>query len=135
MVKMEVVYEGDLRTRGHHLPSGMQISTDAPVDNEGRGESHSPTDLLATALGSCMLTIMGILARREGWSLERARVDVEKHMAESPRRVGRLVLRFEMPKGLPEASRVPLERAARSCPVAQSIHPDIELDIEFDWAR
>jgi putative redox protein len=99
-----------------HGPSGRQLETDAPKDNEGRGESFSPTDLLATALGSCMLTVMGIYARRKGWKLDGARARVEKHMATAPvRRIGKLVVEFEMPPHR-DAGR-PLERAADTCPV------------------
>ena len=90
MVRMEAVYEGDLHTSCRHGPSGAQLATDAPVDNQGRGESFSPTDLLVTALGSCMMTIMGIAARDRGWAMEGARVSPEKHMAEEPRRVARI---------------------------------------------
>lgn len=127
-------YEGDLHTRCRHGPSGATLETDAPRDNEGRGESFSPTDLLATALGSCMLTVMGIYARRKGWALEGARARVEKHMATAPvRRVGRLVVELEMPS-VPEEARATLERVAHTCPVHQSLHPDVELDIRFRWA-
>ncbi len=133
MVRIDVVYEGDLHTTARHEPSGAALSTDAPVDNQGRGESYSPTDLLATAFACCMMTIMGIVARREGWALEGTKSAVEKHMQEDPRRVGRLVACFEMPKGLPEKARTVLENAARTCPVAKSIHPDIELDVTFEW--
>jgi putative redox protein len=128
MVEIEVAYEGDLHTSCRHGPSGRELETDAPIDNQGRGESFSPTDLLATALGTCMLTVMGIVARREGWKLEGARVRVEKHMlAEPVRRVGRLVLHFEMPPGIEADARATLEHAARTCPVKQSIHPDIDV--------
>ncbi len=133
MVRIDVDYEGDLHTSALHAPSGSTLSTDAPVDNQGRGESYSPTDLLATAFACCMMTIMGIVARREGWALEGTKIEVEKHMSEEPRRVGRLVARFTMPTGLPEKARTVLENAARTCPVAKSIHPDIELDVGFDW--
>jgi putative redox protein len=135
MVEIQVVYEGDLHTRCVHGPSGSALETDAPVDNEGRGERFSPTDLLATALGSCMLTVMGILARRRGFKLEGARVRVEKHMAERPvRRVARLALDFAMPPGIPEDARKPLERAAHTCPVHQSLHPDVAVELRFHWA-
>ncbi len=133
MVEIFVQYEGELHTTVRHGPSGRVIETDAPVDNQGRGESFSPTDMLASAVGTCMLTVMGILARRKGWKLEDTRLALEKHMSESPRRVGRLVLNFDMSGDLPEDSRAALEEAARSCPVAQSIHPDIQLDVEFNW--
>jgi putative redox protein len=134
MVRIDVVYEGDLHTTCRHAPSGAALATDAPKDNEGRGEAFSPTDLLATALGSCMLTTMGIVARRHGWAMEGARAELEKHMAAQPsRRVGGLVVHFAMPRGIPEGARPVLERAALTCPVHRSLHPDVELDIRFDW--
>jgi putative redox protein len=134
MVEIQVLYEGDLHTRCVHGPSGSVLETDAPKDNEGRGERFSPTDLLATALGSCMLTVMGILARRRGWDVTGARARVEKHMATAPvRRIGRVVLEFQMPP-LPEEARGPLERAAHSCPVHKSLHPEVEVDVRFHWA-
>ncbi len=135
MVEIQVAYEGDLHTTCRHGPSGRELETDAPVDNQGRGESFSPTDLLATALGTCMLTVMGIVASRKGWKLEGARSRVEKHMAADPvRRVGRLVLHFELPTGFPPDARATLEEAARTCPVKQSLHPEIEMELVFDWA-
>ncbi|MCZ6463119.1 MAG: OsmC family protein [Proteobacteria bacterium] len=134
MVRMELVYEGGLRCAARHVPSSSALSTDAPVDNEGRGETFSPTDLVATALASCMLTTMGIVARRHRWPLEGARASVEKHMAVNPvRRLGRLVVRFQMPPELPEESHRILERTAYTCPVHRSLHPDIDLDVAFDW--
>jgi putative redox protein len=133
-VRIEVRYEGELHTRATHGPSGAALETDAPKDNEGKGESFSPTDLLATALGTCMLTVMGILARRKGWDLAGARVSVDKHMVAEPvRRVGRLELRFEMPPGLPEDSHKLLERAAHTCPVHQSLHPEVKVETVFSW--
>ena len=134
MVRIESLYEGDLHTACLHEPSGRQLETDAPRDNEGRGESFSPTDLLATALATCMLTVMGIVARRHDWKLDGARTRVEKHMVADPvRRVGRLDVRVEMPAGLPPESRPVLERAAHSCPVRKSLHPDVAVDVVFDW--
>jgi putative redox protein len=135
MVRIDLEYEQGLHTSAAHGPSGATVATDAPIDNHGRGEAFSPTDLLATSLASCMLTVMGITCEQRDWKLDGARVAVEKHMVTSPvRRVGRLVLAFEMPPGLPEQSREVLERAARTCPVAQSIHPEIVLDVEFAWS-
>ena len=135
MLEIHVAYEGDLHTTCRHGPSGRALETDAPVDNQGRGESFSPTDLLATALGTCMLTVMGIVARREGWKLEGAGTRVEKHMVSDPvRRVGRLVLHFELPAGFASDARETLEQAARTCPVKQSLHPEIETELVFDWA-
>jgi putative redox protein len=134
MVEIQVRYEGELHTSCRHGPSGRSLETDAPKDNEGRGESFSPTDLVAAALGSCMLTVMGILARRKGWKLEGARARVEKHMVAAPeRRIGKLVVEFDMPE-LPEEARGPLERAAHACPVHKSLHPDVETDLRFRWA-
>jgi putative redox protein len=134
MVRIEIGYEGNLRTVSRHGPSGCELATDAPRDNEGRGESFSPTDLVATALGTCMLTVMGIVARRNEWPLTGASASVEKHMVADPdRRVGRLVVRFRMPRALPPASHQVLETAARTCPVAKSLNPCIELDVAFDW--
>ena len=134
MVRIESRYEGDLHTSCLHEPSGCRIGTDAPRDNEGRGESFSPTDLLATALATCILTVMGIVARRHDWKLEGARALVEKHMVTEPlRRVGRLVVRVEMPAGLPATARKVLERAAQTCPVKQSLHPDLAVELAFAW--
>lgn len=134
MVEIGVSYEGSLRTRCVHGPSAVELATDAPVDNQGRGESFSPTDLLATALGSCMLTTMAIRAEAEGWSLAGARVRVEKHMAAAPRRVGRLVVEIDLPAALDQPARTTLERVAWACPVKPSLHPDVELDVRFRYA-
>lgn len=134
MVRIDLVYEGGLHTRAQHGPSGAELVTDAPKDNEGRGEAFSPTDLLATSLGSCVLTVMGIVARRRGWPLEGARAAVEKHMVANPqRRVGRLVLRLEMPPDIPPDARRILERTARTCPVHASLHPDLKVEFVFAW--
>jgi putative redox protein len=135
MVRIDVVYEGGLHTTCRHGPSGATLATDAPKDNEGRGEAFSPTDLLATSLGSCMLTTMGIVASRRGWPLEGARAEVEKHMVADPvRRVGRLVVRIAFPAGLPADARPVLERAAVTCPVHRSLHPDVQVDLSFESA-
>jgi len=133
MVEIGIRYEGSLRTLCVHRPSAVELTTDAPVDNQGRGESFSPTDLLATALGSCMLTTMAIRAEAEGWPLTGARVRVEKHMVASPRRVGRLVVELDLPASLDAAARTTLERIAWACPVKQSLHPDVELDVRFRY--
>jgi putative redox protein len=128
MVKIDVVYEGGLRTRAVHGPSGQALSTDAPKDNEGRGESFSPTDLLATSLGACMLTIMGIVAKRRGIAMEGASAEVEKHMVTDPvRRVGKLSVVITLPNTVQEGDFEVLRRAALSCPVHQSLHPSIEI--------
>ena len=114
MVQVLVTYQGDLHCLAEHGPSAAQLTTDAPKDNEGKGKAFSPTDLVGTAMGTCMLTIMGIAARRHDWDLRGARVTVEKIMATEPvRRIARLVLVFEMPAGLDSRARSVLENAAR----------------------
>ena len=133
-VSFTTTYLGDLRTRMVHGPSGSVIETDAPVDNHGKGERFSPTDLVASALGSCMLTIMGIVAKRDGIRLEGTAVEVEKHMtAELPRRIAKIVVRFTMAAGIDPAQRTKLEKAAHTCPVTLSLHPDIQQVVGFTW--
>jgi putative redox protein len=133
MVRIEMRYEGELHSSARH-PSGATLETDAPKDNEGRGEAFSPTDLLATALGSCMLTVMGIVARRHEWPLEGATASVEKHMVADPaRRIGRLDVQIEFPTGIPESARRVLERTAHTCPVHNSLHPETKVDVTFHW--
>jgi len=131
----EIVYKGELRTEAKHLQSATIIETDAPTDNQGKGERFSPTDLLATSLGSCMLTIMGIKARDMEVDLDGTQVSIKKIMKQDPRRVGGIEVAFDFPGTLQldEKQRAILERAALTCPVANSIHPDIELDVHFGW--
>lgn len=134
MVPITVTYLGDLRCEAVHGPSGTRLITDAPVDNQGKGESFSPTDLLATAYATCMITIMGITAKRDGIALAGVRVELEKHMsATPPRRVARLVLRFTMPAALTTEQRAKLEKAAHSCPVALSVSPDVFIEASFSY--
>ena len=136
MVEMRLVYEGGLHAKATHGPSGAAIETDAPVDNQGKGEAFSPTDLLATSLASCMLTTMAIVGEREGWKLDGARARVEKHMELEPRRrVGRVVVELELPDTLSPDARNRLDEVARGCPVAASIHPDLEIDLTFRWVE
>ena len=132
-VRIELCYDGELHTSAEH-PSGAKLGTDAPVDNEGRGEAFSPTDLVATALGSCMMTVMGIVARRHDWTLEGSQVSVDKEMVAQPvRRIGRLGVRFAMAPGVPEEARPVLERAAHACTVCKSLGDQVQIDVEFDW--
>lgn len=133
----QIIYKGSLRTDAEHLQSGSHIETDAPTDNEGKGERFSPTDLLATSLGNCMLTIMGIKARDMGIDLEQTKVNINKIMKADPRRVGGIEVHFQFPEDLvlDEKQQLILERAAITCPVAKSIHPDIEQKITFDWNK
>jgi putative redox protein len=130
-----VVYDGNLRTVCTHLRSGSEIETDAPVDNQGKGERFSPTDLMATALGSCMLTIMGQKARDMEVDIKGITIDVEKIMKADPRRVGGINLTFHFPDTLQvsEKQKTILERAAHTCPMIYSIHPDIAVQVTFDW--
>ncbi|MBT3944927.1 MAG: OsmC family protein [Candidatus Marinimicrobia bacterium] len=127
----KVVYKGDLRTEAFHLQSGETIITDAPVDNEGKGEAFSPTDLLATALASCMLTIMGIVAKRDGIDMEGATAEVEKIMASNPRRIGEIRLKINFVHPITDKDQAKLERAAHTCPVSKSLHTDLTESIEF----
>ncbi len=135
MVEMKLVYEGGLHTTAAHGPSGANLDTDAPVDNQGKGAAFSPTDLLAASLGTCMLTTMGILAQREGWKIDGARARIEKHMSLEPRRrVGRIVVECDMPRDVPQVARERLKDAADRCPVACSIHPDTKVELTLRWA-
>lgn len=129
-----VVYEGDLRTTCTHLRSGNAFETDAPVDNNGKGERFSPTDLMATSLATCMVTVMGIKARTMGFDLNGIKVAVEKIMKADPRRVGGINLFFHIPDNLQpldSKSKQILKHTGNTCPVQQSIHPDIEVNV--DW--
>lgn len=133
MATSKVTYLGDLRTSSVHLQSGAEIVSDAPLDNNGRGEAFSPTDTVANALASCMLTIMGIKARDMGVALEGTTAEVTKIMAAEPRRISRIKIVFSFKSNADEKSRTILERAAMTCPVFYSLHPDIEKDITFNW--
>ena len=129
-----VRYAGHLRTEATHVASGTIIQTDAPVDNHGRGEAFSPTDLVSTALGSCMMTIMGIVAERHAWPLEGSTFDVVKHMStEAPRRIAQIDVTFSLPASLAPNERALLERAAHTCPVTLSLHPDVVQNVVFEY--
>ncbi len=132
----QIIYKGALRTEATHLQSNTIIETDAPTDNQGKGERFSPTDLLATSLGNCMLTIMGIKARDMQISLEGTKVDITKIMKTEPRRVGGIKVDFHFPVTLKlnDKEKEILQKAALTCPVAKSIHPDIEQDVTFNWS-
>lgn len=130
-----IVYDGNLRTVCTHLKSGTTVETDAPTDNQGKGERFSPTDMVATALGSCMLTIMGIKARDMEVDLLGTKIQAEKLMSADPRRISGVNLTFYFPAGLKlsDKDKTILERAAHTCPVMESIHPDIEVKTVFNW--
>lgn len=137
MVPVTVVYEGSLHCTATHDNSGATFGTDAPKDNFGSGASFSPTDLVATALGACMVTTMGIFAKKEnmGIVLDGTRVAVEKHMsADAPRRIAKLVVRTSFPAGIPQHLRARLQEIGDTCPVAKSLHPDLVLDVQYSFA-
>jgi len=138
MVDIYMRYEGGLHCNAKHGPSSVVLATDAPRDNQGKGEAFSPTDLLATALGTCMLTTMGIAARGKGWNLDGIELHVKKEMTrQPPRRVERLIARFTVPEAVSGAldaqARSELEHIAQTCPVALSLHQTVAVDASFDW--
>lgn len=130
----KVKYLGGLRTEATHIQSGNTLITDAPVDNQGKGESFSPTDMVATALGACMMTIMGIKARDNKIDIEGAEVGVEKIMASNPRRIAQVNIDIQMPdKAYTNDEKGLVEEAARGCPVCRSIHPDTKVTLNIKW--
>jgi uncharacterized OsmC-like protein len=134
MVKIDIRYEGNLRSTASHGPSGQTLITDAPVDNHGKGESFSPTDLVATALGSCMATIMGIAAERHQLDLRGMEIEVTKVMSsDMPRRIARLETTIRVPLPPEHPQRALLENAALTCPVHKSLHPELEKPVDFQW--
>ncbi len=135
MTKMRTTYLGHLRTEIEHLQSGNKIITDAPLDNQGKGEYFSPTDIFSASLGSCMLTIMGIAAQTYGFTLEGTTLDIEKTMAANPRRVAEISITFNFPKDnhFTDKEKKIIEGAAKTCPVANSLHPDIKKNIVFNY--
>lgn len=134
MATSKITYVGNLRTSSVHLKSGNEILTDAPVDNQGKGEAFSPTDLLATALGNCILTIVGIAAKTHDFDIDGATANVTKKMAENPRRVGEIEIELSFPaNNYTEKVKEIIERSAKSCPVAKSLHPDIIQNITFKY--
>jgi putative redox protein len=131
-ITVETEYIGGLRTQAKHLRSGNVLVTDAPVDNNGRGEAFSPTDLLATSLGSCMMTIIGIAANAHGFDVNGAKLETTKVMAENPRRVGEIIIEITFPHdNYSEKERKLIEAAVKTCPVALSLHPDLKQTIKL----
>jgi uncharacterized OsmC-like protein len=130
-----ITYEGNLRTVATHLQSGTVIETDAPLDNHGKGERFSPTDLVATALGNCMLTVMGIKAKDMNVDLEGTKIDVTKIMLAEPRRIGEIKVIFNFPESVKadEKQKTILERTAMTCPVLESLDPNLKKSVEFNW--
>lgn len=135
MVKIDIRYEGGLRCAATHGPSGQTLHTDAPVDNHGRGESFSPTDLLAAALGACMATIMGIVAERHQIDLHGMQIEVAKTMSsDMPRRIAKLATTIKIPLPPDHPQRALLENAALTCPVHKSLAAEMEKPLDFVWA-
>ncbi|WP_347356735.1 OsmC family protein [Bdellovibrio sp.] len=133
MVKMSAVYQGEKHCEITHGPSSSCIETDAPKDNNGKGEAFSPTDLLGAAMGSCMMTVMAIAAEKDGVELKGARVEVEKEMGINPRRIVKLNVVLHMPQNIPHDYRKKLEQIAMTCPVKQSVHPDMQVPVLFHY--
>jgi putative redox protein len=134
MVAIQIEYQGDLHCKAVHGPSSTELTTDAPTDNQGRGETFSPTDLVATALGTCMLTVMGIMARTLNLDITGTTASVEKEMtASAPRMIQSLAVKIHVPHALSPENQQKLERAAHTCPVHKSLHPDVHTPIDFTW--
>ena len=138
LVDIDIRYEGDLHCSAEHGPSSALLATDAPVDNQGKGQAFSPTDLVATGLGTCMATVMGILARKQGYTLDGMTIHVKKHMtADPPRRIARLVVDVRIPpeaaRGVDAEGRTALEHAAHTCPVRLSLAASIDVPVTFEW--
>ncbi|CAN5388581.1 OsmC family protein [soil metagenome] len=130
----KITYIGGLRTEAAHLQSGEKIITDAPVDNNGKGEAFSPTDLLSTSLGSCMLTVMGIVADRHNLDISGTKIEISKIMAADPRRVVEIIVEMTFPaNGFSPKDKTLLENTAMTCPVAKSLHPDLKQTVIFHW--
>ena len=134
MSRVNIVYQNNLRTETEHIASGEKIITDAPVDNNGKGEAFSPTDLVATALGSCMITIMAISSNKYDIDMSGTNASVKKIMGSDPRRISEISIDINMNKNIEEKDRKRLERSALTCPVHRSLHPDLEKKIRFIYS-
>lgn len=133
MATSKITYQGELRTKCIHLQSGTEILTDAPTDNHGKGEAFSPTDLVATALGSCMVSIMAIKSKDLELELNDSTLEVTKIMQAEPRKIAKIIVALNMSIETSEKNKTILERAAMTCPVLLSLHPDIEKEVTFNW--
>ena len=130
----KVIYQGNLRTSMTHIYSGTEVLSDAPLDNQGLAQAFSPTDMVATSLGSCMMTIMGIKARVMELDLKGTEIEITKVMASEPRRISEIYATIKFPKNnFADKDKSILENVARNCPVAKSLHPDIKQEIKFEW--
>jgi uncharacterized OsmC-like protein len=134
MITVKTQYLGGLRTENEHIQSGTKIITDAPTDNRGKGEAFSPTDLVATALGNCIMTIMGITAADNGIDIDGTKLEITKIMTSNPRRIGEVVINFYFPdKGYSDSEKKLIESVAGTSPVPLSLHPDVKQTIIFNW--
>ena len=133
MSTSKIIYKNNLRTEAQHIASGQKIITDAPLDNNGKGEAFSPTDLVATALASCMITIMAIAAEKNGINLLETSASVKKIMGTNPRTISDVIIEITMSKDLDLKDRKRLEKAALACPVHKSLHPDMNKEITFSY--
>ena len=133
MSTSKIIYKNNLRTEAQHIASGQKIITDAPLDNNGKGEAFSPTDLVATALASCMITIMAIAAEKNGINISETSASVKKIMGTNPRTISDIVIEIRMSKDLTLKDRKRLEKAALACPVHKSLHPDMNKEITFSY--
>ena len=130
-----VIYKGNLRCEAKHLQSGSMIETDAPTDNKGKGERFSPTDMLCVSLATCIVTTMGIKGADMDIDLTNTSVEVTKHMLPDPRRVAKIEVKLNMPSALQldEKDKIILERVGNNCPVTKSLHPDMQVEIQYNW--
>lgn len=134
MISIKTIYKGDLRCQSEHLASGNSLFTDAPLDNMGKGETFSPTDLVATALGNCMLTIIGIAAQNHNFNIVGTKLEVTKVMESNPRRIGEIIISFYFPdNNYSEKEQKLIKTAAETCPVAKSLHPDLKQTLIFNF--
>ena len=128
-----VNYLGNLRTESIHVSSNDKIVTDAPIDNNGKGEAFSPTDLVATSLSSCILTVIGIVSKKKKYDLTNTKSSVEKIMGDNPRRIVEVLVKIEFSKSADPKTKTIIEKTALNCPVGKSLHPDIKQNISFIW--
>jgi putative redox protein len=134
MITVKTIYKGELRVHSEHIASGNILFTDAPIDNKGKGETFSPTDLVATALGSCMLTIIGIAAQTHGFNIDGTHLEITKIMESNPRRIGEVIVSFYFPKNnYSLKEQIFIKAAAETCPVAKSLHPDLKQTLFFNF--
>lgn len=135
MTTLKTIYKGNLRTEITHLQSGAKVITDAPIDNNGKGEAISPTDMLAAALGSCMLTIMGMAANNHGFDIDGTEVEITKVMGTEPRRIVEIQVILNFPRDYDDRTKRFIENAVKSCPAEHSLHPDIKRVITYNYKK